>query len=285
VRVAEDQNLTHGAASPAENEVHRKYSRGTRLYYNDRLICVELAPWLVGGQPGSVIAKSILAEVDIENIDHALYGHAAAGKGNVNRLLASNKAGVNLAGTPLTLMSDVETQLKGHLKKCVLNVTNALPVTGAGKTVDMLKFAGTTLARRKVLYSVTPPPVVAPPVVPPTTGTGTPPVVPPPVTPPTTGTGTPPSWRRTGTTPNGGNYVITARRSKGGYEFICVFTRQQVTHTYTSQILSGTSEDDAFAKLSTALLISTATNGAAAGVHQNNMSALKKVDTFAAGLP
>lgn len=284
VRVAKDENITHSAGSPAENEVHRKYSRGTRLYYNDRLICVLLAPWLVGNQPGSTIAKSILAEVDIEKIDHALYRHSTTGKGNVNRLLASNKAGVQLSGTPLTLMSDVETQLKGHLKKCVLNVTNAPPATGAGKPIDMLKFAGKTLGARKAFFPVTPPPVVVPPVVSPTTGTGTPPVVPPPVTPPTTGTGTPPSWCRTGTTPNGGNYVITAQRSKGGYEFICVFTQQQVTHTYTSQILSGTSEDDAFAKLSTALLISTATTGSATGVHQNSMSALKKVDAFAAGL-
>jgi hypothetical protein len=281
VRVAEDHTLTHSPAgskmTPAERAVHNKYSRGTRLYYNDRLICVETAPWLVGGQPGSTIAKSILAEIDIQNVDHALYQHARSGKGNVNRLLASNKAGVNLAGTPLTLMSDVETQLKERLRKCVLRATNATPAHTVSKQIDMLTFAGNSLHKRIALYPAIPSQMVAPPVV-------VPPVVVPPVASPPTVSGTPPVWRHTGTTTNGDTYVVTAQRQAGGYEFHCVYTQQQVQHTYTSPVLRGTSEDAAFAKLSLALLIATTTHGSVAGIHVNNMSALQKVDNFAAGL-
>jgi hypothetical protein len=292
VRVAEDQTLTHqpsGAKglsllSSAERNVHQKYSRGTRLYYNDRLICVLAAPQFFGYKPGTNGAKNLLAEIEIGAIDRAL-----AETPGVNRLLASNKAAVNLAGTPNSLMTEVEGLLKQHLRRCIVTADNVKPSSVYIKTLHLLKFAEKSLNRRNGEYPPIPgsqpfaPPTVTPPVT-------TPPVPPlpkkpigpvPPAAPPRVRT---PDWKREGLTQSGDWYQLTAGEDKeGGYQFVVQFKLQgtgEVCTYRTPEALPGSDPVEALSRIGETLLISISSSGRGTTTHRNSIPALEDLLGF-----
>jgi hypothetical protein len=264
VRVSEDYSLTHqpkGSTvklSKAEALVHERYSRGTRAYYNDRLVCMLPAPWLHGSAPGSTTAKSILAEIEISGMERALAARAQAGH-SVNRLLASNKAELNLAGTPLTLMSALERDLKKHLQTCCLiPLTTNHSATATTSTLSLLKFAEKRSVRQPLaVYPPLPGSTTPTPPTPPT-----PPTHPTPPTPPTSPTASG-AWSLTGTTPAGETYTITATKNSAGYLFVCSVVQGNTQHQCTiTTAIPGKSPADAFAKLGIALLLDFANPGA-----------------------
>ena len=292
VRLAENNTLSHyevgsgPAPAPAVRSVHSNYSRGSRLYYNDRLICVLPAPWLHGAQAGNVLAKSILAEIDIGNLERAL--HATPG---ANRLLSSEKNDVNRAGTPYTLMSSVEKQLREHLRsKCILTPNPNSNVPFTSKKLSLLELANTVMKRRESKYPVMgstqvtnkPAEIIAP--LRPVTTTRKTPYKP---TVPTSPVGVPDlpttsSWVRNGTDGNGNRYTLSALHESKGYHFeLVVITSNETMHKYKTPIpIEGDNFEDAYMKLGDSLLIAMASTGSLTGLNANNVISLGPLFTY-----
>ena len=119
IRVANNMTLDRVAESGGVNAIkltYRKYSRGTRIYYNDRLVCVKDAPYIHNWAVGSTGAKSILIEVDVEHVEMALQA-----MGLDQRLLSSSKNSISEQGSCNTIMSQVEDEaVKWMANECLL---------------------------------------------------------------------------------------------------------------------------------------------------------------------
>jgi len=108
-----DQQVQKGYRD-AVGQVHRKFSRGLRLYYNDRLIAVvdsrnPIAVELCGPE-GSMSAKRILAELDLD----ILVIHYP-------EMISAQKNQVNLAGNSGVCLKEIAACLKTASQKQILN--------------------------------------------------------------------------------------------------------------------------------------------------------------------
>ena len=111
-RIADSQVRQMGESTTALKAVYEKYSRGTRIYYNNRLICVVQAPRYMVTDQGSATANSLIVDIDVEAIELQLYSLEGS-----TRLLTSTKNAINLSGLPLTYMKNLEGQIHTALGK------------------------------------------------------------------------------------------------------------------------------------------------------------------------